>query len=380
MTFELDDDHLQFQAVCRDFVTREVMPLVDKAEESGEFPHSLWEPMAQAGLLGLGYPEEIGGTGGDMLAMAILAEELAKASGGIAVTPLVSSYMAAPHLHEYGSPQLQEEWLRPALNGEKILAIGVTEPEAGSDVAGMKTRAVQTDGGWKISGTKLFITNGGFADAVIVAARTDPAERHAGITMFVVEKGSPGFTVGRPLKKMGWHSSDTRELIFEDCFVPDERIVGSLNRGFYQIANAFQGERVSLSGMGVGLAQAAFDDALAYAKERKAFGNAIGKYQSIRHVLSAMATKIEQARLITYQAAARLDQGHPEAFTSVAMAKLASARIANEVADDAVQIFGGYGFIEETRVALHYRDARILRIGGGTDEIQMEVLAKRFGL
>lgn len=380
MSFELDDDHLQFQAVCRDFVTREVLPLVEKAEEDGQFPQSLWKPMAQAGLLGLSYPEEVGGTGGDMLAMAILAEELAKASGGIAVTPLVSSYMASPHLHKFASPQLQEEWLRPALNGDKIMAIGVTEPDAGSDVAGMKTRAVKVDGGYKISGTKLFITNGGFADGIIVAARTNAEERHAGITMFLVEKESPGFTVGRALKKMGWHSSDTRELIFDDCFVPEDRIVGAVDRGFYQIANAFQGERVSLSGMGVGLAQACFDDALAYAKERKTFGQAIGKYQSIRHLLSEMSTKIELARLITYQAAHRLDTDHPDAFTSVAQAKLASARIANEVADDAVQIFGGYGFIEETRVALHYRDARILRIGGGTDEIMMEVLAKRFGL
>ena len=378
--FELDDDHRQFQEVCHDFVETQIMPLVDEAEQSGTFPAELWPKLGAAGLLGLGYPEEWGGSGGDHLAMAILSEELAHASGGIAVTPLVSTYMAAPHLLRYGTEAQKEEWMRPAVAGEKVLAIGVTEPEAGSDVAGMRMVAKRVDGGFELTGTKLFITNGGFADAVIVAAKTEPTERHRGITMFIVERASPGFTVGRPLRKMGWHSSDTRELIFDGCFVPDDRVVGAENRGFYQIADAFQTERIVLSGMGVGLAQVCFDDAVEYAKARSAFGNTIGTYQSVRHKLSEMATATQAARLVTYQAAARLDAGHPDAFSSVAMAKLFACRVANDVADDAVQVFGGYGFIEETRVAMHYRDARVLRIGGGTDEIMMEVLAKRMGL
>jgi alkylation response protein AidB-like acyl-CoA dehydrogenase len=196
--------------------------------------------------------------------------------------------------------------------------------------------------------------------------------------MFIVARDDPGFSVGRALVKMGWHASDTRELVFDDCFVPDDRVLGTVGRGFYQIMESFQLERIVLAGMGVGLAQAAFDDALAYAKDREAFGQPIGKYQAVRHKLAEMATAIQTARLLTYHAATRFDAGSGE--EAVAMAKLHTARVANQIADDAVQIFGGYGFIEETRVAMHYRDARILRIGGGTDEIQMEILAKRMGL
>lgn len=378
--FELDDLHREFQRVCRDFVTAQVLPRVDGAERTSTFPLDLMPMMGRNGFLGFTFPEDAGGTGGDMLAIAILSEELGKASGGIAVTPLVSAYMAAPHLAKYGTPEQQQKYLLPITTGEKIASIGVTEPGAGSDVAGMRTTARETDGGFLINGSKLFITNGGFADIIVLGAKTDPSERHRGITMFIIEKDDPGFTVGRPLEKMGWHSSDTRELIFNDCFVPADRILGAEGRGFYQIADSFQTERITLSGMGVGLAQAAFDDALEYAKNREAFGSQIGKYQSVRHKLSEMATDIQAGRLLLYQAAAKLDSNAPDALDLVAMAKLFTAKMANRVADAAVQIFGGYGFIEETRVAMHYRDARILRIGGGTDEIQMEILAKRMGL
>jgi acyl-CoA dehydrogenase len=378
--FELDDLHRDFQRVCRDFVTEQVLPKVEEAERTSTFPLELMPMMGRNGFLGFTFPEEAGGTGGDMLAIAILSEELGKASGGIAVTPLVSAYMAAPHLAKYGTPEQQQTYLLPITTGEKIASIGVTEPGAGSDVAGMRTTAAAVEGGYVINGAKLFITNGGFADIIVLGAKTDPTQRHRGITMFIVEKGDPGFTVGRPLEKMGWHSSDTRELIFADCFVPQERVLGEVGRGFYQIADSFQTERITLSGMGVGLAQAAFDDALEYAKAREAFGSQIGKYQAVRHKLADMATDIQAGRLLLYQAASKLDSNAPDALDLVAMAKLYTAKMANRVADAAVQIFGGYGFIEETRVAMHYRDARILRIGGGTDEIQMEILAKRMGL
>jgi acyl-CoA dehydrogenase len=378
--FELDDLHREFQHVCRDFVSEQVMPRVEQAERTQQFPLELMPMMGRNGFLGFGFPEEAGGTGGDMLAIAILSEELGKASGGIAVTPLVSAYMAAPHLAHYGTPEQQQRYLLPITTGEKIASIGVTEPGAGSDVAGMRTTAKAVDGGFVINGTKLFITNGGFADIIILGAKTDPSERHRGITMFIIEKDDPGFSVGRPLEKMGWHSSDTRELIFTDCFVPQERVLGEVGRGFYQIAESFQTERITLSGMGVGLAQAAFDDAREYAMNRQAFGSPIGKYQAVRHKLGEMATDIQAGRLLLYQAATRLDTKSPDALDLVAMAKLYTAQMANRVADAAVQIFGGYGFIEESRVAMHYRDARILRIGGGTDEIQLEILAKRMGL
>ena len=380
VAFELDDDHRAFQEVCRTFVDREVKPLVREAEESATFPPSLWPGMAAAGLLGVGHPEEHGGTGGGVLALAILSEELARACGGIAITPLVSSYMAAPHLARFGSEEQKRDYLAPVLRGEKVAAIAVTEPGAGSDVAGLSTRATRADGGWKLRGSKMFITNAGLADVMIVAARTDPDSRHAGISTFLVHRDEEGMTLGAPLEKLGWHSSDTREVFFEDCYVDDSRLLGSEGRGFQQIMEAFQVERTVLAGMSIGLAEAALQDAVEYARERTAFGEPIARFQALRHRLAEMRTSVEAARLITYQAAARFDNGHPEAATTVAMAKLYAARVAGDVVDGALQIFGGYGFIEETPIAMHYRDARILRIGGGTDEVQLEILAKRMGL
>jgi len=379
-SFELDDDHRSFQDVCRSFVEREVKPLVREAERNREFPSSLWSGLAAAGLLGVGHPEEYGGTGGGVLALAVLSEELARACGGIAITPLVSSYMAAPHLARFGTDEQKRKYLAPILRGEQVAAIAVTEPGAGSDVAGLSSRAKRTDEGWRLSGSKMFITNAGLADVLIVAAKTDPSRRHAGISMFLLERGEAGMTLGEPLEKLGWHSSDTREVFFEDCFVDESRLLGVEGRGFHQIMEAFQVERIVLAGMSLGLAETAIEDAVAYARERKAFGAALSQFQSLRHRLAEMRTSLEAARLITYQAAARFDSGHPAAATGVAMAKLFAARMACDVVDQAVQIFGGYGFIEETPIAMHYRDARILRIGGGTDEVQLEILAKRMGL
>jgi acyl-CoA dehydrogenase len=378
--FELDDEHLAFQESCRAFVERVLMPRRDEAERAKAFPTDLWKEFAEAGLLGLKHPEEYGGTGGTNVALAILAEELTRASSGLAITVLVSAYMAAPHLSLFASPELCERYLRPVLAGEKVAAIAVTEPGGGSDVAGMKTTATRTDNGYVLNGSKMFITDGGIADVIVVAARTSPDERHGGITMFAVEMPAEGLTVSWPLIKVGWRSSDTRELLFDNCFVPDDHVVGDIGRGFHQIMEAFQAERIALAAMGVGLAQEVLDEAVSWAKERQAFGNTIGTYQGVRHRLSEMSTAITSARLLTFHAASRLDSGHPGAAEAVAMAKLHGARVANEVADAAVQIFGGYGFMDETPVAMHFRDARVLRIGGGTDEIQMEILARRMGL
>jgi acyl-CoA dehydrogenase/citronellyl-CoA dehydrogenase len=335
--------------------------------------------MGQAGLLGLGFPDEAGGSGGDFRSIVIFSEELAKSSGGIAVTPLVSSYMAAPHLYRFGNEAQRERYLRPVLAGEKVAAIAVTEPGAGSDVAGITLRATPEGDAFRLRGTKLFITNGGIADVLVVAAKTGTGDGHRSITTFLVESGEAGFTVGRPLRKMGWHSSDTRELIFDDCVVGSDRVLGEVNRGFYQIMQAFQGERIVLAAMGVGLADACVESATAYARQREAFGKPIAALQAIRHTLAYMRTQTEAARLLTYQAAALIDAG-ADAADATAMAKLFAAQTANDVADRAVQVFGGAGFLEETPVAMHYRDARVLRIGGGTDEIQLEILAKRMGL
>lgn len=375
--WELDPAHREFQAVCRRFVDDHVRPYVESSERAGTFPHELWKRMGDAGLLGLRAPEQFGGSDADCVAVAILAEELGRASGGLAVTPLVSSYMAGSHIVAYGSDAQHEQYVPRLVAGELVAAIAVTEPGAGSDVAGIRTSAEATPSGYVLRGTKMFITNAGLADVIVVAAKTDPSAGHRGITTFLVDRDNPGMSVSPQLRKMGWRSSDTREVIFDECHVSDSQVLGRPGRGFYQIMAAFQLERVVLAAMGVGLAAEVTDQSRQYARDRMVFGAPLADKQAIRHMIANMDTDVHVARLITYQAASRIDSNHPEAESTVAMAKLVAARIANDVADEAVQIFGGSGFIDETPVARHYRDARILRIGGGTDEIQLDILAKR---
>jgi acyl-CoA dehydrogenase len=375
--WELDDDHEAFRQVCRRFVDEHVQDKVVAAERAGTFPVELWAALGQAGLLGLLIPEEYGGSPADALAITILAEELARASGGLAITPLVSSYMAGSHIVRYGTPDQKGRYLPDMAAGRSVVSIAVTEPGAGSDVAGITTVATPTEGGYVLRGSKTFITNAGLCDVMVVAAKTDRDAGHRGITTFLVDPGQPGLSLGSPLPKMGWHSSDTREVFFDDCLVAEERVLGQVGSGFYQIMEGFQLERVLLAAMGVGLADAALADARTHAAQRQAFGAPLSGLQTIRHRLAEMDVEVHLARLITYQSAARLDANHPDAAATVAMAKLVAARLANRVADEAVQIFGGLGYIDETPVARHYRDARILRIGGGTDEIQLEILAKQ---
>ncbi|ALE74827.1 acyl-CoA dehydrogenase [Pseudonocardia sp. EC080625-04] len=364
-----------FRESCRDFTDREVRPLVDTAEEAGTFPVQLWASLAKAGLLGLSIPESHGGSEGDALAVAIVAEELSRASAGIAITPLVSSYMAAPHLARNGSPEQRDRWLSRISGGEAVAAIAVTEPGAGSDVAGLTSKARRTDDGWVIDGRKMFITNAGLADVLIVGARSG-GPRHSGITLFEVPKDAPGLSFGSPLTKMGWRSSDTREVVLDGVVVPHDAVVGAENRGFHQIMEGFQLERIALAGMGIGQAAECLDLVRAHVREREAFGAPLTGLQTVRHRVATMEIDLDAARLVTYQAAARMDAGHPEAPVSVARAKYLAAVAANRIIDDAVQLFGGAGFVEETPVARHYRDARILRIGGGTDEVQLEILSK----
>ncbi len=374
-TWELDREHEEFRASVRAFVDRHVRPVVEESEQAGRPPVPLLKEMGSAGLLGLAIGEEDGGGGGDSLAMMVLSEELARASGGIAVTALVSGYMSAPHIARYGTAEQRARYLPGIIAGEKVAAIAVTEPGTGSNVAGLTTRATPHGGGYRLDGTKMFITNAGIADVFVIAARTAP-DGHRGITTFIVEAGTPGLSLGRPLRKMGWHASDTREVILADCLVPPEAVLGEPNRGFHQIMSAFQLERLTLAAMGVGHAEECLQLATGYARDREVFGSPLISLQVTRHRLAAMSVELEAARVLTYRAAARLDSGHPETGRSVAMAKYHAAIAANRIIDECVQLFGGAGFLEETAVARHYRDARVLRIGGGTDEIQLEILAK----
>ena len=376
MNWELDAEHRDFQAVCRTFVDRHVRPTVSEAEALGRVPQQLWKELGAAGLLGLLTPEEYGGSGGDQLAVALLAEELARASGGIAISPLVSAYMAAPHIAMYGSAEQRAAYLPPLARGESVAALAVTEPGSGSDVAAIATSAARDGSGWRLNGRKMFITNAGVADVLIVAAKTAPDAGRRGISTFLVEVPAPGLSLGEPLPKMGWHAADTREVILDDVAVPATSVLGELNRGFYQIMHAFQLERVALAAMGLGHAAECLHLATGHARVREAFGAPLAGLQSVRHRLAEMAVELESARLMTYRAAQRLGAGHPQALRSVAMAKYHTALAAGRIVDAAVQIFGGSGYIEESAVARHYRDVRVLRIGGGADEIQLEILSR----
>jgi acyl-CoA dehydrogenase len=378
MSWELDTDHEEFRKVCRRFVDRHVRPTVDQAEIDGRPSDALIKEMGAAGLLGLLIPAEFGGSGGDCLAVAILAEELSRASGGIAITALVSAYMAGPHITRYGNAEQKARWLPAVGSGETIVAIAITEPGTGSDVAAIATTARVDNGGYRISGRKMFITNSALAGVMIVAAKTDPSAGHAGITTFLVEPNTPGLSLSSPLRKLGWHSSDTREVILDDCWVPDSAVLGEVGRGFYQIMGAFELERVGLAAMGLGHAAECLDMCGAYATNRHAFGKPLSDMQSIRHRLAQMTAELEVARLYTYQAAARLDEGHKDAARSAAIAKYLVPKATQRIVDQALQLFGGSGFIEDNPIARHYRDVRILRIGGGTDEIQLEILGKGF--
>ena len=374
-TWELDREHEEFRASVRAFVDRHVRPVVTESEQAGRPPAALLKEMGSAGLLGLAIGEEDGGGGGDSLAMMVLSEELARASGGIAVTALVSGYMSAPHIARFGTAEQRARYLPGIIAGEKISAIAVTEPGTGSNVGGITTRATLDGSEYRLDGTKMFITNAGLADVFVIAGRTSP-DGHRGITTFIVDADNPGLSLGQPLRKMGWHASDTREVILADCQVAADAVLGEQNRGFHQIMSAFQLERLTLAAMGVGHAEECLQAATTYARDRDVFGVPLISLQATRHRLAAMSVELEAARVLTYRAAARLDAGHPEADRSVAMAKYHAAIAANHIVDECVQLFGGSGFLEETPVARHFRDARVLRIGGGTDEIQLEILAK----
>jgi acyl-CoA dehydrogenase len=374
------DEHEQLRESIRRFVAAELRPHAREWEDACWFPNEVFHRMAELGLLGLKYPEELGGQGGDHVHDAVLCEELAwSGSGGLAAGIGAHVGIATPPVFAFGTEDQKRRFLAPAIRGELIGALGITEPDAGSDVAGLRTSARRVDGGWVVNGSKTFITNGVRADFVVTAVKTTEQGGHHGISFLIVEQGMDGFSVSRKLDKLGWRASDTAELAFADVFVPEENLLGEENGGFKLIMSNFQWERLLMALGAVGGMSATFARTLAYATERTAFGRPISKHQAIRHKLAEMATKVETGRALTYHAL-RLFAAGENAIREVTMAKLQTQRAAVEVADDAVQIHGGNGYMEEYDVERALRDSRLGPIGGGTDEIMKEILGKTYGL
>ncbi len=358
------------------FVEKEVIPHGDAWEEAGRVPRDVLLQMGELGMLSLRIPEEHGGLGMGMLASATFSEALgASTFAGFDVTVLVHTDMAGPHLVNSGSPEQYEEWLPKMMSGEAILSIGVTEPDAGSDVAGIRSSAVKDGDGWRINGRKMFITNAVYGDLTIVAARTDPENKY-GITMFLVPAETEGFEVATKLDKHGWRCSDTAELVLDDVWVPESQILGTLHRGFYETMKNFQNERMVLVGMGVGAAQKAIDMTNAYTQERKAFGGSLYDLGAIRQRMAMNQAKIDAVRASMYHAAWMHDSGQDN-VKAMSGVKAWGAEVVNQVMYDCVQFHGGMGYMRESAIERMYRDARILPIGGGATEVMLEEVAKR---
>lgn len=372
------EEHNILRAQVRKFVETEIIPNADAWEEDGSVPRTLLHKMGELGFLGLMHDEKYGGSGMDVRAATILAEELGRCTfGGVTITALVHTNMASPHLANAGNAAQKQKYLPDIIAGKKITAVCVTEPSAGSDVAGIKSRAVKEGNDWVINGSKIFITNGVHGDIYFVAAKTDPtAKGSRGISMFIVEKGTPGFSVGRSLKKHGWRSSDTAELFFDNVRVPAENLLGEENKGFYAVMKNFQHERIMLAAMGVGEAQKALEITLENVKQRQAFGAPLFNKDVVRDKLARMQTKIAIAQNYLYYVS-WLDAQGVDCIKEVSMLKANACEIANEVMYDCVQLHGGMGFMSESVIERMSRDARVLTIGGGTTEVMYGEVAKR---
>ncbi|WP_368768856.1 acyl-CoA dehydrogenase family protein [Pseudomonas aeruginosa] len=374
-----DESHQLIRDSVRRFVEREVLPYIDEWEEGEEFPRELYLKAGAAGILGIGYPEAYGGScEGDLFAKVAASEELMRCGSGGLVAGLGSLDIGLPPVVKWARPEVRERVVPAVLRGEKIMALAVTEPSGGSDVANLKTRAVRDGDHYRVSGSKTFITSGVRADYYTVAVRTG-GEGFAGISLLLVEKGTAGFSVGRKLKKMGWWASDTAELFFDDCRVPAENLIGVENAGFACIMANFQSERLALAVMANMTAQLALEESLRWAREREAFGKPIGKFQVLRHRLAEMATQLEVSREFTYRQAAKMAAGK-SVIKEISMAKNFATDVADRLTYDAVQVLGGMGYTRESLVERLYRDNRILSIGGGSREIMNEIIGKQMGL
>jgi short/branched chain acyl-CoA dehydrogenase len=376
MLFDLPDETQLLQRTVREFAEGEVAPVAEELDRTKAFPYEIVRAMGDLGWMGIPFPEEVGGAGGTSLQYAVAVEELTRVDSSVAITLCAHTSLGTQPIYLFGSDEQKERYLPDLCAGRKLGAFGLTEPEAGSDAGNTRTRARREDGEWVINGAKQFITNAGtdISGHVALTARTGDDE----ISNLIVENGTPGYEQGEPYRKMGWNASDTRPLTFTDCRVPEENLLGPRGHGFRQFLHILDIGRIGVAAMGVGLAQGALDQALAYAKERRAFGQPISRFQAIQSKLADMTTEIEAARLLTYKAAWMKDEGRPFTLTA-AQAKLKTGRLAVRSAEEAVQIHGGYGYIEEYPVCRFYRDAKILTIGEGTDEVQQMVIARALG-
>ena len=376
MDFDLSDDHQLIRSTVREFAEGEIAPVAEELDREKRFPYAIVRQLGDLNLMGLPFPERYGGAGGDTLAYALAVEELTRVDSSVGITMCAHTSLGTQPIFLFGSEAQKQRLLPDLTAGRKLAAFGLTEPEAGSDAGNTRTRARQDDGEWIIDGAKQFITNAGtdISGHVSITARTGEDE----ISNFIVENGTPGYEPGPAYRKMGWNASDTRPLTFTGCRVPAGNLLGPRGAGFRQFLTILDIGRIGVAAMGVGLAQGAFDQALAYAKERKAFGQSIAKFQAIQIKLADLATEIEAARLLTYKAARLKDAGRNFSLTA-AQAKLKTGRLAVRATEEAVQIHGGYGYIEEYPVCRYYRDAKILTIGEGTDEVQQMVIARQLG-
>ena len=376
MDFELTDEQRLLRDTVRDFARSEVAPVAEELDRTKSFPYELVAKLGELGLMGIPFPEEYGGGGADTLSYALAVEELTRVDSSVAITMAAHTSLGTMPIHLWGTGEQKDEWLPELCRGRKLAAFGLTEPEAGSDAGNTRTRARLEDGEWVIDGAKQFITNSGteISGCVTITARTGDDE----ISNLIVPNGTPGYEPGEPYRKMGWNASDTRPLSFDAARVPKENLLGRRGDGFKQFLQILDGGRIGVAAMGVGLAQGALDEAIAYAKERQAFGQPISKFQAIQAKIADLSAEIEAARLLTYKSAILKDRGEPFTLTA-AQAKLKTGRLAVRATEEAVQIHGGYGYIEEYPVCRFYRDAKILTIGEGTDEVQQMVIARQLG-
>jgi alkylation response protein AidB-like acyl-CoA dehydrogenase len=377
VNYELTDEQELVRKTVRDFAVSRVAPVAEELDREARFPYELVAELAELGLMGIPIPEEYGGAGADTLSYAIAIEELTRIDSSVAITVAAHTSLGTMPIYLFGNEEQKQEWLPQLASGQKLAAFGLTEPDAGSDAGATRTRAELRDGSLVVNGSKIFITNAGtdITACVTITALTADGE----VSNVIVPNGTPGYEISAPMHKLGWHASDTRELSFKDCRVPEGNLLGERGKGFQQFMTILDGGRISVASMGVGLAQGAYDLAFAYAQERRQFGRPISKFQAIQFQLADMATEIEAGRQLVYRAAWLKDQGKPFALAA-AQAKLYTGLLSNRAVNSALQIHGGYGFMDEFAISRLYRDQKILEIGEGTNEVQRLVIARLLGL